>query len=176
MSITGYPQINGQFYQYSNLSFSAGGIPSLLAVQEISYGDENQVEDIYGMSRQKLGTTDGQEKPHGSFTMYQLQLRLWLAALIGLQAAIKIASGLGVITAGFGDIPFVMNIAFGNALSAAITDKIAVNKIVKVDNQFSEGPKGLIAKVDLNVQAIKWGLPGGGSVQMSSTQLPGLPF
>ncbi len=133
--------VNGNYYSFADIETSLLGL-SFVGFTAISYGDEVDIEYVYGAARNPIGTTAGNVKPKGSITFL---LPAWNVLLGALQS-----SPLAAQYGGWRRIPIDISVSYSAAAGLpTVTDLIPGCRIKEVDADGSQGSKPLERKVML---------------------------
>jgi hypothetical protein len=141
---TNYPVINRNLYDFSCISFAAGG-EEIAGVVSIDYSQEFKGGAIYGTPAQQVGTTRGQLKVDVSFSVLLEELDRYLAAVC--QAG-------GSSNAGYMETRHNIQVSYQNdsVLSSRagplITDVIRGFKIDKLGHPRKAGVDALVVDVE----------------------------
>lgn len=141
----GYPNINGNEYDWSSIGVNKSGVPTA-GFKSLDYSSSLEPgEKRTNNSSRVVGTTRGMAKDEFSFEMYKLE-------------ADQLIQSLGT---GYKEIRTNWTIAYREAGQPIITDYLYGVRIKKVSNSPKEGPDSPTVKFDCHVMEVReGGVPG----------------
>lgn len=143
MTAIPYPFINGIRYDWSSLEIDISG--PVAGVKELSYGHSLSPGIIRGTRSQPLGRTRGKYEPEASMTLYRSEYNDLTTKLTAQGASVGM---------GFMEVSFMITVAYSEAYSDVIIDKVIGCRIKKAEHGGSEGEDPMVVKCDLDVMAI----------------------
>ena len=130
-------KVNGQTYGWGDVDVKIPGL--VLVVQEISYDDEQEMEELYGKGASPRGYGTGNYKASGKISM----LRDDYDDLLAYCKAKKLSFYKL-------DIPSIV-VSYANEGSRTIIDELKKVKFVKRSNKAAQGDKSLTVDIDLMI-------------------------
>jgi hypothetical protein len=151
MSVPSVPLINGNRYSYASIEIQ---VPSIgkryIGINSINYSDSLDPGKAWGTGMMKIGRTAGKHDPSADLEMYVQEADDFLQALTltgGDNALLK--------SAGFGLIPFGIQVQYSEVGSPVITDVIEGCRITGADKKRGQGTDALVVAFKLDVMRIK---------------------
>lgn len=142
--------INGSYYSFADIEANIAGL-TFVGFTAISYGDEIDMELVYGAARNPIGMTAGNVKPKGSITFLR---PAWNTLLSALQSS-PAAKTYG----GWRRIPIDLAVSYSSASGLpTVTDIIPGCRLKDLESDSSQGSKPLEIKIALIPSSgILWG-------------------
>ena len=141
MPLPAFPLINGNRYDYTSIEILILGVP-YRGVKAIDYSDKLGAKKSYGTSAQAVGRTRGVMDASGSIEVFKEDAVIIRAALAAL--------GLG----GYGEVDFLINVAFAEGIVGTITDQLVGCRILEVADSHSQGGDALTEKWSLDIMNV----------------------
>ena len=130
-------KVNGQTYSWGDVDVKIPGL--VLVVQEISYDDEQEMEEVYGKGYKPRGYGTGNYKASGKISMLRDDYDDFLAWCK--------AKGVPFFKL---DIPSIV-VSYANEGERTHIDELKKVKITKRSNKASQGDKSLTVDLDLMI-------------------------
>lgn len=130
-------KVNGKAYDWSDVDVKFPGL--VVNVQEISYDDEQEMEEVYGRGNKPRGYGTGNYKASGKVSMLRDDYDDFLA----------FCKSKGVPFFGL-EIPSIV-VSYANAGERTRIDELRKVKITKRSNKASQGDKSLAVDLDLMI-------------------------
>lgn len=142
MHNNGIPLINGVEYGWSDVVLCINGVP-VAGITAISYGDKQDMQNIYGAGRHPVGRGKGRIIPSAKITLLMSEV-----------VAIQSQSVNGRIQ----DIaPFDITVSYLPANGKIVTDKIRNCQFVENKREPKEGDMSIPVELELLPGFIDWG-------------------
>ena len=142
MHNNGIPLINGVEYGWSDVVLCINGVP-VTGITAISYGDKQDMQNIYGAGRHPVGRGKGRITPSAKITLLMSEV-----------VAIQSQSVNGRIQ----DIaPFDITVSYLPANGKIVTDKIRNCQFVENKRDTKEGDMSIPVELELLPGFIDWG-------------------
>lgn len=142
MHNNGIPLINGVEYGWSDVVLCINGVP-VAGITAISYGDKQDMQNIYGAGRHPVGRGKGRIIPSAKITLLMSEV-----------VAIQSQSVNGRIQ----DIaPFDITVSYLPANGKIVTDKIRNCQFVENKRDTKEGDMSIPVELELLPGFIDWG-------------------
>ena len=142
MHNNGIPLINGVEYGWSDVVLCINGVP-VAGITAISYGDKQDMQNIYGAGRHPVGRGKGRITPSAKITLLMSEV-----------VAIQSQSVNGRIQ----DIaPFDITVSYLPANGKIVTDKIRNCQFVENKRDTKEGDMSIPVELELLPGFIDWG-------------------
>jgi hypothetical protein len=129
--------VNGKAYDWGDVDIKVPGLA--LNVQEISYDDEQEMEEVYGVGKRPRGYGTGNYKASGKMSMLRDDY----------QELLNYCKSKGIAFYWL-EIP-VMTVSYASEGSRTIIDELKRVKFVKRGHKASQGDKSLSVDIDLMI-------------------------
>lgn len=130
-------KVNGKAYDWGDVDIKLPGLA--LQVQEISYDDEQEMEETYGKGSKPRGFGTGNYKASGKMSL----LRDDYDDLLAYCKAKKLAFYKM-------EIPSIL-VSYANEGARTVIDELKTVKFVKRSNKAAQGDKSLTVDIDLMI-------------------------
>lgn len=130
-------KVNGKAYDWGDVDIKLPGLA--LQVQEISYDDEQEMEETYGRGSRPRGFGTGNYKASGKMTLLRDDYDDFLAYCK--------ARGMAFYKTEISSIV----VSYANEGGRTIIDELKTVKLVKRSNKAAQGDKSLTVDIDLMI-------------------------
>lgn len=137
----GIPLINGILYSWADIVVAIAGVP-VTGITAIEYGDDQEVNNMYGAGRHPIGRAKGRITPSAKITLYQEEVE-----------AIQRQAPQGRIQ----DIaPFDITVTYIPDSGIVTVDKIRNCSFKSNKRTWTEGDTGKPVELELLPSHIEW--------------------